>query len=137
MSGARSSRPDAGRLADIVAAIDRIDRYRRRALDKGDESDEGASELLRDAALYNLVVIGEAVNALSDDVTAKAPQIPWRDIVGLRNFVAHEYFDIDPELIAHVINIQLHELRAAAVGLLRELRTQLEISRCTGGRWWP
>ncbi len=119
MSRARSSRPEAIRLADIVGAIDRIDRYRRALLDEGDE---GGGELVRDATLYNLVVIGEAVKALSKDVTAKAPQIPWRDIVGLRNFVAHEYFDIDPELIAQVMNVQLHELRAAVIGLLRDLR---------------
>jgi uncharacterized protein with HEPN domain len=118
MSGRRSSREDAIRLADILAAMERIDRYRAGL----DDSDEGESELVRDAILYNLVVIGEAVNALSEDVTAKAPQIPWRDVVGLRNFLAHEYFDIDPELIAQVINVQLHELRDVVIALLGELR---------------
>lgn len=118
MSGRRSSREDAVRLADILAAMERVDRYRAGL----DDSDEGESDLVRDAILYNLVVIGEAVNALSEDVTAKAPQIPWRDVVGLRNFLAHEYFDIDPELIAQVINVQLHELRDVVTSLLGELR---------------
>jgi uncharacterized protein with HEPN domain len=118
MSGRRSSREDAIRPADILAAMERIDRYRAGL----DDSDEGESELVRDAILYNLVVIGEAVNALSEDVTAKAPQIPWRDVIGLRNFLAHEYFDIDPELTAQVINVQLHELRDVVIALLAELR---------------
>jgi uncharacterized protein with HEPN domain len=119
VSQPRSSRADAVRLADILGAIERIDRYR----DAPGDGDEGAGELVRDATLYNLVVICEAVNALSDDVTAKAPQIPWRDIVGLRNFLAHEYFDIDPELIAQVINVQPHDLRDVVIGLLRDLRS--------------
>jgi uncharacterized protein with HEPN domain len=110
-------REDAARLADILAAIDRIDRYRRSI----PAVYEGQGELLRDATLYNLMVIGEAVNALSDTVTASAPQIPWRDIVGLRNFITHEYFDIDPELIAQVINVRLGELREAVTTLLRAL----------------
>lgn len=118
MSGRRSSREDAIRPADILAAMERIDRYRAGL----DDSDEGESELVRDAILYDLVVIGEAVNALSEDVTAKAPQIPWRDVIGLRNFLAHEYFDIDPELTAQVINVQLHELRDVVIALLAELR---------------
>jgi uncharacterized protein with HEPN domain len=45
-------REDATRLADILAAIDRIDRYRRST----DHTDESHGELLRDATLYNLMV---------------------------------------------------------------------------------
>lgn len=118
MTGTHSTREDAARLLDILSAIDRINRYGRSI----DDSNENASELLRDATLYNLVVIGEAVNALSGTVIASAPQIPWRDIVGLRNFIAHEYFDVDPELIAEVINVRVDELRGVVAALLRGLR---------------
>jgi uncharacterized protein with HEPN domain len=38
------------------------------------------------------LAIGEAAKALGDDLKAWHPQIPWRQILGLRNVLAHEYF---------------------------------------------
>ena len=40
-------------------------------------------------------MIGEASNHLSDELTEKNPDIPWADIVGLRNILVHQYFGID------------------------------------------
>ena len=48
-----------------------------------------------DATLYGLTVIGEAVRAMDDAFKAAHPDIPWRAIVGMRNFIVHEYEGID------------------------------------------
>lgn len=48
-----------------------------------------------DATLYGLTVIGEAVRAMDDAFKTAHPEIPWRAIVGMRNFIVHEYEGID------------------------------------------
>ena len=47
------------------------------------------------ATLYSLTVIGEAVRAIDEDFKSAHPDIPWRSIVGMRNFLVHEYEEVD------------------------------------------
>lgn len=44
-------------------------------------------------------IIGEAARYLSDETKHKHPEINWRDMIGLRNFLVHEYFEIDFEAV--------------------------------------
>jgi len=73
-----------------------------------------------DAVLYNLVVIGEAAAQISDATRARAPEIPWTKVVGLRNLIAHEYFRIDLEIIQAIVSEQLDQLDATAERLIHE-----------------
>ena len=57
-----------------------------------------------DAIKYHLLVIGEAAGGLTSATRARAPHIPWKEITGLRNVLAHEYFRIDLELIRETVN---------------------------------
>ena len=45
--------------------------------------------------MFRLQTIGEAVNQLPDELKQKHPEIPWRQIVGLRNMLAHVYWQVD------------------------------------------
>ena len=102
-------RADGDRLADIAAAIDRIRAYL---------ADEGAADdLRRDAMLYNLVIIGEAVKSLTGETKAKRADIPWQQIAGLRDRLAHEYFRIDIAEIEKIVSRDLAPLRSAATAL--------------------
>jgi uncharacterized protein with HEPN domain len=59
---------------------------------------EGAAQedpMLRDALLFQFVVLGEAVKNLSDETRRSAPEVPWASIAGLRDLIAHEYFRIE------------------------------------------
>lgn len=67
-----------------------------------------------DAVLRNLAVIGEAVRALPEEVKARAADVPLASIAGLRNVVVHEYFRVDPAVIAGVID---HDLAVLADGV--------------------
>lgn len=49
--------------------------------------------------LYNLVVIGEAASHLPEEVTARHPEIEWRQVRGMRNRLVHEYFGADPSIV--------------------------------------
>lgn len=51
------------------------------------------------AVVRAIEIIGEAVTKLPDDSKSKHPEIPWKDIAGMRNKLIHEYFGID----AHVV----------------------------------
>jgi uncharacterized protein with HEPN domain len=60
-----------------------------------------------EASLYNIQIIGEAVNQLADDVKEANPQVPWTLIKGMRNRLIHEYFGTDLPLIWNVIKNDL------------------------------
>ncbi|WP_204018388.1 HepT-like ribonuclease domain-containing protein [Sphaerimonospora thailandensis] len=49
-------------------------------------------DLLRNAVLRQLMVIGEASACLSEDLRVELPEIPWREIHGFRNHAVHAYF---------------------------------------------
>ena len=58
-----------------------------------------ADRLTFDAVLFNLAVIGDAANNVSDEIQSSLPQVPWSDIVGIRIVIVHRYFHISEPLI--------------------------------------
>ena len=66
-------------------------------------------------------IIGEAARRVSEDFRTAHPEIPWRKIVAQRNILAHEYGDIDDEIMWGVATISMPEL----VRLLEPLAPQL------------
>lgn len=66
-----------------------------------------------DAVLRNLEVLGEAAAQVPEAFREAHPDIPWRQIVGLRDVVIHPYFAIDPEAIWTIITTQLPPLFSA------------------------
>lgn len=100
---------DELRLRHILRAIETI-----RSHLAGGSFDRKTS----DAVLYNLVVIGEAAAQVGDETRARAQEIPWTSIVGLRNLIAHEYFRIDLEVIQDIVANQLDQLEAEVRRLL-------------------
>jgi uncharacterized protein with HEPN domain len=83
-------RKNSDRLSDILEAIEAIERYTGAGKAEFDHN-----ELIRVWCLRHLEVMGEAVARLSDDLRAHHVNIPWRDIIGMRNILIHGYFDVD------------------------------------------
>jgi uncharacterized protein with HEPN domain len=104
------TRSERDRLIDIKEALDRIAHHVAQEL-----TDE---ELLLDALLYQLLVIGEAVKHLDADTRRRAPGVPWDKIAGLRDVIAHEYFRIDLMRIREIVDRELPALDAAVTELL-------------------
>jgi uncharacterized protein len=71
-----------------------------------------------DAVSYAMLVIGEAANAIPEHVIASSPDIPWADVRGMRNRIAHDYFGVDLMVLWHTVNEDLPELRSAFEALL-------------------
>ena len=64
------------------------------------------------AALYDLIVIGETLNKVSNEVKSAAPALGWRPIYRLRNIIVHAYWRVDLELIAGIVANRLDPLIA-------------------------
>lgn len=114
-------------VVDMLRAIDKIGRFTE-GLDLASFSD---SEMVVDAVLKNLEVLGEAARNVPDEVRNAHPEIPWKRIVGLRNIVAHAYFGVDLENVWKIVGENVPEVRPSVEALLAELEST---ERTTEGR---
>lgn len=73
----------------------------------------------QDATLRKLEVIGQAVKNLSDQTKSSQPDIPWKQIAGMRDKVIHDYFGVDLEIVWRVVQRELPRLRLAIASLLQ------------------
>lgn len=96
-------------LGDIVEACERIRGYVAGMDAAGFKADTRTS----DAVLRNLEIIGEAVKKLPPELLARAPDVPWGDVAGLRDVLAHAYFRVDLALIWDTAKHELPALEAA------------------------
>lgn len=65
------------------------------------------------AVIMSLIILGEAATKLMDrytEFTQEHPQVPWRSIRGMRNRIAHGYFDINLEVVWETVQTALPEL---------------------------
>ncbi len=97
---------DPAFLLHILEAIERIFEY---AAD-GRESFL-ADRKTQDAVLRNLEILGEAVKSLSPELREAHPDIPWRQIAGMRDRLIHGYFAVNLELVYGVIERDLPVLQ--------------------------
>lgn len=98
-------------LGHILTAIERIDRY---TADK-DQAGFLSSELVQDAVIRNIEIIGEAANNIqrvAPDFAAQHDGIPWLVKCTMRNRVSHGYDKVDLELVWKTIQIDLPRLHA-------------------------
>ncbi len=71
------------------------------------------------SVLYQIVIIGEAVNRLSSGFIVNNPQIPIRQIKGMRNRIVHEYKEVDLKVLWEAMRTSIPEL-------LKELEKTIE-----------
>ncbi len=69
-----------------------------------------ADEKTKDAVIWNLTIIGEAVKHIPEEIRNRYSEVNWRDIAGLRNVVVHEYFGVDEEILWDVVTNKIPEL---------------------------
>ena len=110
----RDARRDSLYLADIVEAARAVARWLG---DHGDRWDD--DEILRNAVLRQLTVVGEAASCLSPNTRDRLRDIPWHEIRGFRNHAVHAYFSIDWAIVREVADVNLPDLEHKASALLR------------------
>lgn len=95
----RNSFGDNARLQHIYDAILEIESYIQ-----GSSFEEfQTNSMMQFACVKQLEIIGEAANHLSPNTKKFYPQIPWREIIDLRNLLIHEYFGIDTKIVWDII----------------------------------
>ena len=108
-----SCEPSRRRMAgDIVDAIQAIRDYQER----GSLSDG----LIFDAVRLRLIEIGEAVKRLSPALLSSEPDLPWEEIAGMRDRLAHRYFDTSHAIVQATIDNDIPELDLAVQRLLSQ-----------------
>ncbi|MEW6530930.1 MAG: DUF86 domain-containing protein [Thermodesulfobacteriota bacterium] len=107
-------RDDRARLLDILEPIERIERYAA----KGIEAFRN-DELIQNWMIRNIELIGEAARSLSQRFRDDAPNVPWSYIIGMRNVLAHRYFDIDLEMVWKVVRTDIPRLKPKIEEILK------------------
>ena len=112
-------------LYDILSAIERI-QERTKGIHSADDfmlSPEGMT--LLDATCMLLIAVGESLKNLDKVTDGKLlptyPAIPWKQVKGLRDIIAHHYFDVDAGQIYWILSNELTPLQTALQYFIREL----------------
>jgi uncharacterized protein with HEPN domain len=100
-------------LDDILAAAEKIARY----LDGLDRAAFSRDEKTADAVIRNLEIIGEATKQVPPDVRARAPEIDWQKVAGLRDVLIHAYFGVDLDIVWEVATAKVPPLAASVLRL--------------------
>jgi uncharacterized protein with HEPN domain len=94
-------------LQDIFESINYIQRFL-----EGVSEDEFYKNIEKqDAVLRRLEIIGEAVKHLPDEIRNDHPDVPWRQIAGMRDIIIHEYFGITLEMVWVVATEDILDLK--------------------------
>jgi uncharacterized protein with HEPN domain len=109
------SRDPQLRLGDIVESCARIAIYI-----EGLDGDTFERDLkTQDAVIRQFEIIGEAVKSLPGELIATEPSIPWSQIAGFRDVLAHSYFAVDTSVIWDAASQKAPALKTVCENLLR------------------
>ena len=99
-------RRDEAYLLDILLSARRALKY----VDGLNWEEFETDELVQDAVIYPLEIMGEAAGRISEDFRDSHPDIPWHKVIGIRNRLIHEYFQINRKTVWDTIKNDLPDL---------------------------
>jgi uncharacterized protein with HEPN domain len=105
-------------LEDAMGAMERAERF---------VADMSYEDFIKDektvfAVLRAIEVIGEAVKHMPMDFRMKFPDIPWRDIAGMRDVLIHDYFAVDLETVWETIKTNIPKTKPFFIRVLKEIK---------------
>jgi len=103
-------------LEHILEAINLIEEYIK---DK-EKSDFLKSKQLQDSVIRRIEIIGEAIKNIPSDFKGSHENIPWKEIIGMRDILIHQYFGVDLELTWQVIVVDLPKLKKSIISIINE-----------------
>jgi uncharacterized protein with HEPN domain len=109
-------RDDREKLRDILEAIERINRYAVQGRQNFEEN-----ELIQVWMIQHLQIIGEACRSLSSDTRNRNSELPWSRIIGMRNILTHNYFEIDLDVVWSTVDNDLPDLKRKVEAILQGL----------------
>ncbi len=109
-------RNDRERLEDILGAIAQIEKYTLEGKSAFDQE-----RLLQDGVVHQIVIIGEAVRAISPELRKQNSNLPWAEIVAMRNLLVHRYYEVNLEIVWLVVEQDLPDIKEKIESILQEL----------------
>lgn len=110
-------RDDAIRLYHMAEALTAAVRFAQGRT----RLDVDHDEMLRFALTHAIQIVGEAASKISAETQAFHPQIPWRQITGMRNRLVHAYYDVDRGILWTTATVFAPELLALVQKILPEI----------------
>lgn len=104
-------------VQDILDSIENIEKYTKSLSPKEFKN----SQIVVDAVVRNLEIIGEASKNVSLEVKSQYKKLPWKEMSGMRNKVIHEYFGVDSDIVWKTVKYSLPGLKKSIKAILREL----------------
>lgn len=101
----------------IIEAVTQINEY----VGNLSEPEFSQNRLIQDAVIRQLEIIGEACSKLEDNFKQSHPKIPWKQIIGMRNKLTHEYWDVDTQIVWLAATKEAPELKIQLLELLSQL----------------
>lgn len=115
-------------LEDILSAIERLEERTKNIRDVGDFLGSSSGMVLLDATCMLLIAIGESLKSLdkttNGNLLSSYPSIPWKNIKGMRDIIAHHYFDIDADQILWIVKNEISPLKKAILFFCEELKKE-------------
>ena len=100
------SRKPAQRIDDIIECCEKILRFTSGI----NQEQLVEQELVMDAVLRNIEVIGEASKNIPDEVRVRMPGIDWKKIAGMRDWISHVYYRVDNDIVWDAVETKVPEL---------------------------
>ena len=104
-------------LEDMLEAMDKIERYTRGLTFEQFSGDDKTV----DAVIRGFTILGEATKNIPSTLRTRYPDVPWKDIAGMRDKLVHEYFGIRYEVLWETIKKRLPTLRSLIEAILKEM----------------
>lgn len=97
---------DLARFYHMVDCAQAISKFS----DGKSRQDLDSDRFFASAIMREFEVLGEAASAVSAQTRSRFPEIPWKEVIGMRNQLIHAYFDIDHDIVWSTIVVALPDL---------------------------
>ena len=113
-------------LEDILSALERVEERTKDIQTIDDFLCSSSGMVLLDATCMLLIAIGESLKNLDKTTEGKLlptyPSIPWKNVKGMRDIIAHHYFDVDAGQILWIVTNEIGPLKTAIQFFIDELK---------------
>ena len=113
----RERRRDRLRLQHMLDACDAVIQF----MSGKAEEDLVTDKLLVSGVTRQIEIIGEAANMLTTELRSEHPEVPWKQIIGMRHKIIHEYFAVQTDTVWDVVKNDVPVLRGQLVAILAKL----------------